>query len=309
MHYSLPTRRFTDKSRGVVLAGGLAVWLAASSQAAEALPLWDGPAPKAAAAPAEPQPFLDLYVPEKDRANGSALVICPGGGYGGLALGHEGLEVATWCNTHGIAAFVLHYRLGRQGHHYPTQLIDVQRAIRLVRSNANQFGIDPHRIGIMGFSAGGHLASMAATLFNEQATLPGPEPDAVDAVSARPDLAVLCYPVIALNAPHTHRGSRKNLLGPADDDDLAEQLSTDSRVTAETPPTFLFQTDEDTAVPPENAVGFYLACRRAGVPAELHIYQPGRHGVGLAADQPSVSSWPDRLRDWLRDRGFFTPAD
>ncbi|MGA1617680.1 MAG: alpha/beta hydrolase [Pirellulales bacterium] len=309
MHYSQPTRRFTDKSRGVVLAGGLAVWLAASSQAAEALPLWDGPAPKAAAAPAEPQPFLDVYLPAEGQANGSALVVCPGGGYGGLALGHEGQEVAQWCNANGIAAFVLHYRLGRQGHHYPTQLIDVQRAIRLVRSKADQYGIDPERLGIMGFSAGGHLASMAATLFKEQPSLPGPEPDAVDAVSARPDLAVLCYPVIALNAPHTHRGSRKNLLGPADDDDLAEQLSTDRRVTAETPPTFLFQTDEDTAVPPENAVGFYLACRRAGVPAELHIYQPGRHGVGLAADQPSVSSWPDRLRDWLRETGFYTAAD
>jgi acetyl esterase/lipase len=304
MHYSLPTRRFTDKSRGVVLAGGLAVWLVASSQAAEALPLWDGPAPKAAAAPAEPQPFLDVYLPAEGQANGSALVVCPGGGYGGLALGHEGQEVAQWCNANGIAAFVLHYRLGRQGHHYPTQLIDVQRAIRLVRSKADQYGIDPERLGIMGFSAGGHLASMAATLFKERPTLPGPAPDVVDAVSARPDLAVLCYPVIALNAPHTHRGSRKNLLGPADDDDLAEQLSTDRRVTAETPPTFLFQTDEDTAVPPENAVGFYLACRRAGVPAELHIYQPGRHGVGLAAKLPSLSNWPDRLRDWLVGQNF-----
>ncbi len=309
MKYSQPTCRFTHKPWSALLVSGLAVWLAVSSQAAEPLPLWNGPAPKAAAAPAEPQPFLDVYLPAEGQANGSGLVVCPGGGYGGLALGHEGQEVAEWCNANGTAAFVLHYRLGRQGHHYPTQLIDVQRAIRLVRANADQFGIDPHRLGIMGFSAGGHLASMAATLFKEQPKLPGPEPDAVDALSARPDLAVLCYPVIALNAPHTHRGSRKNLLGPADSDELAEQLSTDHRVTAETPPTFLFQTDADTGVPAENAVGFYLACRRAGVPAELHIYQPGRHGIGLAANLPSVSNWPDRLRDWLRDRGFFTAAD
>ena len=271
--------------------------------------LWDSAAPKAAEAPAEPQPFLDVYLPAAEVATGSAFVVCPGGGYGGLALGHEGVEIAEWFNTRGIAAFVLHYRLGKQGHHYPTQLIDVQRAIRLVRSKADQFGIDPARIGIIGFSAGGHLASMAATLFNEQPTLPGPAPDAVDAISARPDLAVLCYPVIALNAQHTHRGSRKNLLGPADNDELAEQLSTDRRVTAETPPTFIFQTDEDTAVPAENAVGFYLACRRSGVPAELHIYQPGRHGVGLATKLPSVSSWSERLNDWLRGQEFFGPAE
>jgi len=271
------------------------------------LPLWSGPAPKAAAAPDEPQPFLDLYVPEKDRANGSALVICPGGGYGGLAVGHEGADVAAWATELGTTAFVLHYRLGRQGHHYPTQLIDVQRAIRLVRSKAAEFAIDPHRIAIMGFSAGGHLASMAATLFNEQATLPGPEPDAVDAVSGRPDLAILCYPVISMHAPHAHRGSRKNLLGPADNDALAEQLSTDRRVTAETPPTFIFQTNEDAGVPAENAVGFYLACRKAGVPAELHVYQPGRHGLGLAPTHPHLASWPDRLQDWLELQQFFNP--
>ena len=281
---------------------------AAGGSAAETTPLWPVDAPRAATAPAEPQPFLDIYLPTDQRATGSAFVVCPGGGYGGLALGHEGVEIAQWCNARGIAAFVLHYRLGRQGHHHPTQLIDVQRAIRLVRCEADRFSIDPTRIGIFGFSAGGHLASMAATLFAERPSLPGPPPDAVDRVSARPDLAVLCYPVIALNAPHTHRVSRRNLLGPADSDTLAEDLSTDRRVTAATPPTFIFQTDEDTAVPPENAVGFYLACRRAGVPAELHVYQTGRHGVGLAREQPAVSSWPDRLRDWLVLQGFLEPA-
>jgi len=278
----------------------------AEEHAAKRLPLWTTPAPRAAGSPAEPQPFLEVFLPTASTANGSAFVVCPGGGYGGLAIGHEGHDVARWCNERGIAAFVLHYRLGPQGHHHPTQLVDVQRAIRLVRSKATTYDIDPDRIGIFGFSAGGHLASMAATLFDEKPTLPGPPPDAIDAASARPDLAVLAYPVIALNAPHTHRGSRKNLLGPADSDSLADELSTERLVTAKTPPTFIFQTDEDTGVPAENAVGFYLACRRSGVPAELHIYQPGRHGIGMAADHPTVSSWPDRLHDWLRDRGFLT---
>ena len=282
---------------------------AATSAESQAMSLWDTAAPKAAEAPAEPQPFVEVFLPTTDTANGSAMVICPGGGYGGLAVGHEGADVAGWYTANGTTAFVLHYRLGKQGHHYPTQLIDVQRAIRLVRSKAEQFAIDPHRIGVMGFSAGGHLASMAATLFAEQPTLPSMQADAVDAVSARPDLAVLCYPVIALNAPHAHRGSRKNLLGPHDSDALADQLSTDQRVTKETPPTFLFQTDADSGVPAENAVGFYLACRRAGVPAELHVYQPGRHGIGLATKYPGVATWPDRLRDWLALQGFFKPAE
>lgn len=289
--------------------GLLSSVVSAVVEAPQQLALWSTAAPKAAEAPDDPQPYLEIYQPAKNMANGSAMVICPGGGYGGLAVGHEGADVAAWCTANGTTAFVLHYRLGRQGHHYPTQLIDVQRAIRLVRAKAEQFTIDPHRVGIIGFSAGGHLASMAATLFREQPTLQGVQRDAVDDVSARPDLAVLCYPVIALNAPHAHRGSRRNLLGPHDSDALAEQLSTDHRVTKETPPTFLFQTDEDSGVPAENAVGFYLACRRAGVPAELHVYQPGRHGIGLATKYPGVATWPDRLRDWLTLQNFFTPAE
>ena len=292
----------------VSLLAGALVTDAAEPSSPQQLLLWSGPAPKATAAPDGPQPFLNVYTPEKSRANGSATVICPGGGYGGLAVGHEGADVAAWATNLGTTAFVLHYRLGRQGHHYPTQLIDVQRAIRLVRSKADEFAIDPHRISIMGFSAGGHLASMAATLFNEKPSLPGLAADAVDTVSARPDLAILCYPVISLHAPHAHRGSRKNLLGPADHDGLAEQLSTDLRVIAETPPTFIFQTNDDSGVPAENAIGFYLACRKAGVPAELHVYQPGRHGLGLAQNHPQLANWPDRLRDWLRLQKFFSPT-
>ncbi len=292
----------------LIIAISSACWDQLPLKAAEQIPLWTGPAPTAPGGSAEVQPFLEVFPVASARANGAAFVICPGGGYGGLAADHEGTQVARWANGLGVAAFVLHYRLGPQGHHYPTQLIDVQRAVRLIRSRAPALGIDPHRIGIIGFSAGGHLASMAATLFNERPRLPGQVEDAVDAVSGRPDVAVLGYPVIALHSPHTHRGSRKNLLGPADADPLAETLSTDSRVTADTPPTFLFQTDEDTAVPADNAIAFYLACRRHRVPAELHVYERGPHGVGLALGNPVLGRWTDLLRDWLRDRAFLRPA-
>lgn len=272
----------------------------------EKLPLWTGAAPLSTGQTDADQPFVVAHPAAADRACGAAFVICPGGGYGGLAADHEGTQVAKWCNGIGATAFVLHYRLGSKGYHHPVQLIDVQRAIRYVRANAGRWSVDPARIGVIGFSAGGHLASMAATLFDERPA--GGTADAIDAVSARPDVAILGYPVISLADMHAHRGSRKNLLGPAaDDEGLARRLSTDGRVTVATPPTFLFQTDEDAAVPAENAVAFYLACRRHKVPAEFHCYERGPHGVGLALGDPVLSTWSDHLRDWLRDRGFLRP--
>jgi acetyl esterase/lipase len=273
----------------------------------QAVPLWPNGAPLTTGTAAADQPFLEVYPAADDAAGGPAFVICPGGGYGALAADHEGTQIARWANGIGATAFVLHYRLGSKGYHYPVQLIDVQRALRHVRSNAARYQVDPQRIGIIGFSAGGHLASMAATLFDERPA--GTTDDEVDAVSARPDVAVLGYPVISLTAAHSHRGSRKNLLGPAaDDDNAARRLDTDTRVTAATPPTFLFQTDEDTGVPAENAVSFYLACRRERVPAELHVFERGPHGVGFALGDPVLSTWPDRLAAWLRDRGFLAVA-
>jgi acetyl esterase/lipase len=234
-------------------------------------------------------------------------VICPGGGYGSLAKDHEGHQPAHWFNEQGVSAFVLHYRLGSQGHHYPAQLADVQRAIRWVRSCAEQYQLDPQRIAVMGFSAGGHLASMAATLFEEKAY---DSSDEVDQVSARPDFAILCYPVISLDSAVTHSGSRKNLLGPerAADDAFARKLSSELNVTERTPPTFLFQTDEDTAVPAENAIRFYLALRAKKIPAELHSYQRGPHGVGLYLGDPILGTWSKHLSDWLRTNAFFSPA-
>ncbi len=267
--------------------------------------LWPDGAPGAKGTEDKDQPFINVWSAAKDKANGAAFVVCPGGGYGGLAADHEGVQVAKWFNGIGVSAFVLHYRLGSQGYHFPTQLIDVQRAIRHVRANAQQYGIDPNRIGIIGFSAGGHLTSMAATMFDEKPE--GATNDAIDQVSARPDVAAPTYPVITMIEDFGHKGSRKNLLGPNDNDELAKHVSTETRVTASTPPIFIFQTDEDAAVPAENAVAFYLACRKNKVPAELHIYRPGPHGVGLFLGDPVIGTWSGHLRDWLRNQGFLKP--
>lgn len=268
--------------------------------------LWPEGAPGAKGQEDKDQPFILAWPAPKEKANGAAFVVCPGGGYAGLAADHEGTQVAKWFNGLGVSAFVLHYRLGSQGYHYPIQLMDVQRAIRHVRANAGQYGIDPDRIGIIGFSAGGHLTSMAATMFDEKPA--GMTQDAVDQVSARPNVAAPTYPVISMIEKFGHTGSRKNLLGPNDSDELAAQVSTERRVTPQTPPIFLFQTDEDTVVPAENAVAFYLACRKHGVPAELHSYRPGPHGVGLFLGDPVLGSWSGHLRDWLRNQGFLKPS-
>lgn len=251
-------------------------------------------------------PILNLYPTQNAESHTrAAVVVCPGGGYGGLAKDHEGHQIAEWYNERGVSAFVLHYRLGSQGYHYPAELADVQRAIRWVRSNAESYDIDPERIAVMGFSAGGHLASMAATLFDREVY---DGVDEIDGASARPDLAVLCYPVISMDSEITHGGSRKNLLGPDkyQDEDLAVSVSSEKNVTSNTPPTFLFQTDEDSAVPAENAVRFYLALRENGVPAEMHIYEKGPHGVGLYGGDPVLGTWSGLLDNWLRSRSFYS---
>jgi acetyl esterase/lipase len=253
-------------------------------------------------------PSLFLYpTKSKNEHCGAAVVICPGGGYGGLAKDHEGNQPAQWFNDQGVSAFVLHYRLGSQGHHYPTELADVQRAIRWVRSHSQEYAIDPTRIAVMGFSAGGHLASMAATLFDEKAY---DASDAIDQVDARPDFAILCYPVISFDPTVTHGGSRKNLFGPerVNDEDLARKLSSDNNVTDRTPRTFLFQTDADTGVPAENATRFYLALRAKKIPAEFHSFQNGPHGVGLYRGDPTLGVWSELLANWLRANSFYAIA-
>jgi acetyl esterase/lipase len=261
--------------------------------------LWPNGAPGAIGTEDTDRPTLAIYLPSENSA-GTGVVVCPGGGYRNLAMDHEGEQIARWLNSLGLPAFVLKYRLGPRYHH-PVQLQDAQRALRTVRLRAKEFGITADRIGIWGFSAGGHLASTAGTHFDSG------DPSASDAIgkmSCRPDFMILAYPVISFTTPYTHRGSLQNLLGENPSPKLIESLSNEKQVTAQTPPTFLFHTNEDTGVPPENSVLFYMALRRAGVPAEMHIYERGSHGVGLAQKDPILSSWPARLADWLRTRGL-----
>jgi acetyl esterase/lipase len=228
------------------------------------------------------------------------VVVCPGGGYGGLANNHEGRQVANWLNSLGIAAFVLKYRLGPRYHH-PVELGDAQRAIRMVRANSSDYGVAADRVGIMGFSAGGHLASTAGTHFDAGKS---ESADPIERENSRPDFLVLGYPVISFTTAFTHKGSLKNLLGEAPDPKLVESLSNELQVTGQTPPTFIFQTDADTVVPAENSVLFYLALRKAGVPAEMHIFERGPHGVGLALGNPALGMWPALLANWFRERGL-----
>lgn len=263
--------------------------------------LWPNGAPGAKGDQPADKPTLIVHLPEAGEANGAAVVVCPGGGYGHLAMGHEGQEIADWLNSFGVAALICDYRHRGKGYGHPAPLQDAQRAIRTARARAAEWKIDPGRIGIMGFSAGGHLASTAGTHFD--AGDPGAA-DPVQRVSSRPDFLILCYPVIALDEPYSHRGSQRNLLGEEAGPELIRNLSNEKQVTAQTPPTFLFHTDEDKGVPPENSVMFYLALRRAGVPAEMHIYRVGRHGLGLAAETPGTSNWPKQCQDWMRGLGL-----
>lgn len=249
-------------------------------------PLWPNGAPGAVGNEDKDKPSLTFY--PAPNPNGAGVLVCPGGGYQNLAMDHEGKQIAEWFNSMGVSAFVLKYRLGPRYHH-PAMLDDAKQAMRMIRARAASMKLDPGKVGVMGFSAGGHLASTLATHFDE---------------GTRPDFAILCYPVITLTAPNVHKGSSRNLLGSAPDIKQVLDLSNERAVTPKTPPTFLFHTDNDAVVPVENSVMFYSALKAAGVPAEMHIYAEGRHGVGLAQTDPVLSTWPARLKDWMMVRGI-----
>ena len=282
----------------VVMCTGRA-WSEEATPAVELL--WPNGAPGAKGDAEGDKPTLTVYLPPKDRATGVSIVICPGGGYGGLAMDHEGHAVAKWLNSIGVAGFILKYRHRGTGYGHLTPLADAQRAVRRVRAGAEEWKINPGRVGILGFSAGGHLASTAGTHFdwgNADA------PDPIDRVSCRPDFMVLVYPVISLTAPYTHVGSRKNLLGENPDKKLAENLSNERQVTSQTPPTFLVHTTEDSGVPAENSLFFFLALRRAHIAAELHIFARGPHGFGLGKKGEPVALWPDLCEKWMKRIGL-----
>jgi acetyl esterase/lipase len=244
-------------------------------------------------------PTLTVYPAPENLRNGTAVVICPGGGYVRLAFEHEGRAMAEWLNSLGVSAFILKYRLKEYGH--PAPLRDVLRSVRLLRSDADKWRIDPKRIGVIGFSAGGHLTATAGTLFDAPEGRTGAR---LDKVSARPDFIIAVYPVITFRPPYAHEGSRVSLLGPDASGELVDRLSAELQVTANSSPAFLVHGGEDKSVPPENSLLFYQALRKAGVPAEIHIYQNGGHGFGLGPGQPLVSDWPKRAADWMAARGL-----
>ena len=267
--------------------------------------LWPRGAPGAKGKEAADKPTLTVFQAPAEKATGAAVVVCPGGGYGGVVDTYEGKDVAEWLASHGVTAFVLVYRVAPRYRH-PAPLQDVQRALRTVRGRAKEWGVDPRRVGVWGFSAGGHLAATAATHFDAGKS---DAADPIERVSCRPDFAILAYPVITFKEPFLHRGSRDNLLGKTPSANLIESLSNETQVTRQTPPTFLFHTNADTVVVPENSVLFYLALRKARVPAELHIYEKGQHGVGLAPRDKVLGTWKERLLDWLESRGVLRRAE
>ncbi len=263
------------------------------------IPLWPHGAPGAVGKAATDVPTVAVYLPPANPTR-TAVVVAPGGGYQHLAMDHEGLQVAQWLNAHGVAAVVLKYRLGPTYHH-PIELGDAQRALRYVRSNADRMGVVPDHIGMLGFSAGGHLTATAGTMFaggNASAD------DPIDRVSSRPDFLVLCYPVISMEQGPAHEGSVKYLLSDAPTAEQRAAMSADEHVTGQTPPTFLWSTTDDAVVPVMNTVLFYQALVKNNVSAEMHIFPHGHHGLGLAQTEPEVNAWPGLLYAWMRVNGW-----
>lgn len=274
-----------------------------SAQTNLTFPLWPDGAPGALGKEAKDIPTLTVFLPAPDLATGAAMVICPGGGYAHLA-DHEGSHYARWLNQQGIAGFVLKYRLGSGGYRHPAMLQDATRAIRTVRARAAEWHIDPARVGIIGSSAGGHLTSTVMTHWdkgNPQAT------EVIEQQSSRPDLAILCYPVVSMSDPFAHKGSRANLLGPNPPVELLQKLSAELQVNKDTPPAFIWSTAEDKTVPVENSLALATAMRRAGASFDLHIYERGPHGIGLGNktfDAANFHPWTRDCEFWLRERKF-----
>ena len=291
--------------RSVLFAIVLVGCFANLVSAADPIRLWEGAAPGALGQADHDIPTITPYLPAADKSSGTSIVVCPGGGYGGLA-GHEGEGYAKWLADNGVAAFVLKYRLGSKGYRHPVMLGDVSRAIRLVRSRAAEWKLDAKRVGVMGSSAGGHLASTAVTHFDAG------KADAADAVerqSSRPDFGVLCYAVISMEDGVTHNGSKANLLGKDPDPKLVELLSNEKQVTKNTPPCFVWSTQEDKAVPVTNSLRFVSALQQNGVAYDFHVFQKGPHGIDLSegkngAAAGDIHPWGKDLLFWMRQNSW-----
>ena len=248
-------------------------------------------------------PTLTVFPADPAKSVGTAMIVCPGGGYVRLAVETEGSSMTRWLNSLGVTVFILKYRLLEYGH--PAPLQDVLRAVRLVRSRAAEYHVNPDRIGVFGGSAGGHLAACAGTLYDDPAGKTGA---ALDSVSGRPTFLVLLYPVITMRKPYVHSGSLRSLLGKTPDPALVDLLSVEDHVTKDTPPTFIAHSQEDKSVSVENSIKFYEALTKAGVPSELHLYSKGPHGFGMRKDLGPTSDWPARVEDWMRFKGWLTPV-
>jgi len=310
-------KRFFDGLAVAVLASGVGFGQAAVSAPAVVVPastasavsqggagktmlLWPAGAPGALGSEDDDTPTLTVFLPKGENSTKTGVVVAPGGSYTHLATEKEGYAFARWLNERGVAAFVLKYRVGPKYHH-PVELGDAQRAIRMVRAHAAEWGVAEDHVGMWGSSAGGHLAATAGTHFD--AGNAGSS-DVVEQKGSRPDFLILSYPVITFKEPEVHHGSLKNLLGDTPDPALVDSLSEETQVTKETPPAFLFATADDKTVPVMNSVMFYSALVKAGVPVEMHLFQQGAHGAGLAAANPQLSVWPDLLAKWMRERGY-----
>lgn len=270
-------------------------------------PLWPGIPPHSTFEGDGDVPKL-IITKMKSPKPTAAVVILPGGGYNGHAMDHEGYQIAEWFHSLGVRSAICTYRLRGKGNNgkgygHPVPMMDAQRAIQTIRARAKELNVDPNRIGVIGFSAGGHLCSTVSTHFAE---VDESSNDPIAKVSSRPNFSILCYPVIAFGKPYTHQGSQRNLIGTNPDPKLVELLSNAKQVTEQTPPTFLFHTTEDTVVPVENSIDYFAACQQKGVPAELHVFPKGRHGVGLARNLPGASQWPRLCEQWLTQLGVVT---
>jgi acetyl esterase/lipase len=281
------------------LAQAPAAQQASTTAIAPTMLLWANGAPGALGDADDDKPSLTAYIPASNPTK-TAVVIAPGGSYMHLSMVKEGSDVAAWLNARGVAAFVLKYRLGPK-YHNPIELGDAQRAIRTVRADAAQYGVAPDHIGMWGFSAGGHLTASAGTKFDAGDAAAA---DPIEQQSSRPDFLILSYPVITMEDPYVHKLSRTDLLGDAPTQEDMDAMSPELHVTAQTPPTFLFTTTDDHTVPVLNSVMFYSALVKAGVPAEMHIFQHGAHGSGLAPTNPQLRPWTDLLIKWMRERGY-----